>query len=248
MPVKRLEATARSPIFSHLTSTMQGLALIRCHGIQEHLATKMDQLLDAHGKLFMAAVALDRWLNIRVLLQASCFFVIVLYLSIYLRDALTPGVAALSIVYAIALIGYMQYSAMKVCHLGFGDGQSCNQHTLLQFVDVQSQMISVERILELSHLKHENNNEAIETNTHSPQRSSRPKLPPNWPQLGHIKLVNVSMRYRHDMPEVLRNVCLEIRAMEKVCHAVDMLQSYPVSFTSHRLALLVALGPASRHY
>ncbi len=111
--------------------------------------------------------------------------------------------------------------------------QACNQHTLLQFVDVQSQMISVERILELSHLKHETNNEAIETDTHSPQRSSRPKLPPNWPQLGHIKLVNVSMRYRHDMPEVLRDVSVEIRAMEKVCHAVDMLQSYLVSCLHH---------------
>ena len=109
-------------------------------------------------------------------------------------------------------------------------------------------MISVERILELSHLKHETNNEAIETDTHPPQLSSRPKLPPNWPQLGHIKLVNVSMRYRHDMPEVLRNVSVEIRAMEKVCHAVYMLQSYPrVMLTSHRLALWVALGPASHH-
>ncbi len=79
-------------------------------------------------------------------------------------------------------------------------------------------MISVERILELSHLTHEANNEAIETGTPSPKRSSRAEVPPNWPQLGHIKLVGVSMRYRRDMPEVLHNVNLEIRAMEKVCH------------------------------
>ena len=79
-------------------------------------------------------------------------------------------------------------------------------------------MISVERILELSHLTHETNNKAIEANPNSSQRSLRTEVPPNWPQLGHIKLVNVSMRYRHDMPEVLHDVNLEIRAMEKVCH------------------------------
>ncbi len=82
---------------------------------------------------------------------------------------------------------------------------------------MQSQMISVERILELSHLKHESNNAAIiEADAHCLQQSCKPEVPPHWPQLGHIKLVNVSMRYRHDMPEVLHNVSLEINATEKV--------------------------------
>ena len=82
---------------------------------------------------------------------------------------------------------------------------------------MQCQMISVERILELSNLKHESKNEAIiEADVQHPQQSCQPEVPPHWPQLGHIKLVNVSMRYRHDMPEVLHNVSLEIRATEKV--------------------------------
>jgi ABC-type multidrug transport system fused ATPase/permease subunit len=132
VPVKRLEATTRSPIFSHLTSTIQGLSLIRCHGIQEHLAAKMDQLLDAHGKLYLVCIACDRWLNIRVFSLSSCVLVLAVFLSISLRDALTPGVAALSIVYAITLTGYMQHGAMKVGHCGGSVSfQACNQHTLL---------------------------------------------------------------------------------------------------------------------
>ncbi len=51
VPVKRLEASTRSPIFSHLTSTIQGLSVIRCHGFEAQFAARMDQLLDAHGKI-----------------------------------------------------------------------------------------------------------------------------------------------------------------------------------------------------
>jgi ABC-type multidrug transport system fused ATPase/permease subunit len=116
VPVKRLEASTRSPIFSHLTSTIQGLSVIRCHGFESQFAATMDQLLDAHGKLYMATMSLECWLNMRVFFLASCALTIVLFLSIYFRDALTLGVAALSIVYAMTLTGYMQHSAIKVDH------------------------------------------------------------------------------------------------------------------------------------
>ena len=117
VPLKRMEAASRSPIFSHLTSTMQGLSLIRCHGIQEQFAAKMEQLLDAHGRLYKTMVSCDRWLNIRVILISSCLLAAVLYLSIGLRDVLTPGIAALSIVYAMSLINQMQYSAVTVSRI-----------------------------------------------------------------------------------------------------------------------------------
>ncbi len=84
-----------------------------------------------------------------------------------------------------------------------------------QFVDAQSKLISIERILELTQLEHEANNEAIVLAGEAPL-ASRPSPPPNWPHMGRIQLVNVSMRYRHDMPEVLHNLNIEIEAKEKV--------------------------------
>ena len=44
--VKRIEATARSPIYSHLTNALSGLPTIRCHHAEPRFISAMQGHLD----------------------------------------------------------------------------------------------------------------------------------------------------------------------------------------------------------
>lgn len=66
------------------------------------------------------------------------------------------------------------------------------QYGFRLFVEVMSQMTSVERIVEYTHLPKEH-----------PLESPSP-LPDNWPRRGKIVLKDVSMRYEENQPCVLK--------------------------------------------
>ena len=40
--------------------------------------------------------------------------------------------------------------------------------------------------------------------------------PDNWPRMGSIRFTNVKMRYRSNLPLVLRNVSFDIEPQEKI--------------------------------
>lgn len=52
---KYLYRVGRSPVFSHLTSTINGLATIRARNIQEKLAIEFDALQDVHSAVWQLA-------------------------------------------------------------------------------------------------------------------------------------------------------------------------------------------------
>uniref|UniRef100_A0A8C8DRS1 ATP binding cassette subfamily C member 4 (PEL blood group) n=1 Tax=Oryzias sinensis TaxID=183150 RepID=A0A8C8DRS1_9TELE len=56
--IKRLESTTRSPVFSHLSSTLQGLSTIRAFRVQERFQQMFDEYQDLHSGLEPGAVGL----------------------------------------------------------------------------------------------------------------------------------------------------------------------------------------------
>lgn len=54
----------------------------------------------------------------------------------------------------------------------------------------------------------------------APSESGPDDCPPEWPARGEVEFRNVSLRYRNELPLVLRNVSFSIRAGEKVRVAV----------------------------
>ena len=72
-------------------------------------------------------------------------------------------------------------------------------------VEVETNIVSVERVLEYSSLKPE----ALEVVS-----KNRPKI--SWPSHGAVEFNNYSTRYREDLDPVLKNINLKFKGHEKI--------------------------------
>uniref|UniRef100_A0A3Q1C9L1 Multidrug resistance-associated protein 4 n=1 Tax=Amphiprion ocellaris TaxID=80972 RepID=A0A3Q1C9L1_AMPOC len=129
--IKRLESTTRSPVFSHLSSSLQGLWTIRAFRAQERLK----KTFDAHQDLHSGLMFLFRTGMFGVFI-CSIFVTVTSFGCILLRDGLEAGEVGLVLTYALTLVGNFQW-------------------TVRQSAEVENMMTSVERVVEYTELKSE---------------------------------------------------------------------------------------------
>ncbi|XP_057321988.1 ATP-binding cassette sub-family C member 4-like isoform X2 [Microplitis mediator] len=186
--IKRLEGIAKSPVFSHVSTTLNGLTTIRSHGkdVQSMLCKEFDQYQDIHtGAWFLTIITGSAFGLILDLI--ACVFLACVCFSLILIDSENTfgGSVGLSISQSLILTGMLQYGVK-------------------QTTEVQLQMTSVERIFQYFNLPKE-----------KPMESSKPP-PVNWPWSGQIEWKNVSMSYKKNDPPVLKNIELTIKSGSKV--------------------------------
>ncbi|XP_040888393.1 ATP-binding cassette sub-family C member 4-like [Toxotes jaculatrix] len=134
--VKRLESTTRSPVFSHLSSSLQGLRTIRAFGAQERLKKAFDAHQDLHSEAWFLFLMTSRWFALCLDSICSIFITFTTFGCILLRDGLEAGQVGLVLTYAVTLIGNFQW-------------------TVRQSAEVENTMTSVERVVEYTELKSE---------------------------------------------------------------------------------------------
>ncbi len=112
--IKRIEATARSPVFSHFSSSLAGLAIVRCHQAGPRFYKQMCKLLDDHGRAYYMFMSANRWLGIRVDFMASVVVIAIVFVAILARNSLSTGLVAMSIVYSLQLLLGIQWMLRQV--------------------------------------------------------------------------------------------------------------------------------------
>ncbi|KAM3966608.1 ATP-binding cassette subfamily C member 4 isoform 1-T1 [Aphomia sociella] len=185
--IKRLEGTTRSPVFSHMSATLNGISTIRSSGAQQRLISDFDKFQDIHtstwSSYLASGVTLGFWLD----------FICVLYLAIVIvaflvidSKTIFSGNVGLAISQTLILTGMLQFGVR-------------------QTAEVISQMTSVERILQYTHIERE------------PQweKGSR-ETPKNWPSKGRLEFRNCYMKYTPEDLPVLKNLNLVIENGWKV--------------------------------
>uniref|UniRef100_A0A4W6DPV9 Cystic fibrosis transmembrane conductance regulator n=1 Tax=Lates calcarifer TaxID=8187 RepID=A0A4W6DPV9_LATCA len=75
--IKRLESTTRSPVFSHLSSSLQGLWTIRAFGAEERFQKAFDAHQDLHSAAWFLFLTTSRWFAVRLDGICSIFVTIV---------------------------------------------------------------------------------------------------------------------------------------------------------------------------
>lgn len=78
---------ARSPLYSHYSSTIQGLSTIRSFNEQEKFSNKFHYYLNEHTKAWYVYLVINRWFGIRIDLISSTFLAFVVMTAIPLADS-----------------------------------------------------------------------------------------------------------------------------------------------------------------
>ncbi|KAB7505946.1 Multidrug resistance-associated protein 4 [Armadillidium nasatum] len=133
--IKRLEGITRSPVFSHLSSTFQGLPTIRAFQAQQQLSFQFDGHQDLHTSCWYLFVCSSRlfgiWLDF-----LSLILIAFVTFSFFFDDNALGGDVGLGVSMVVHLLGTLQWGVR-------------------QSAEVENHMTSVERILEYSKLEPE---------------------------------------------------------------------------------------------
>ncbi|XP_055361133.1 ATP-binding cassette sub-family C member 4-like isoform X3 [Betta splendens] len=84
--IKRLEATTRSPVFSHLSVSLQGLSTIRAFRVQQRFQHMFDEYQDRHSEAWFLFLTTSRWFAVRLDGICSVFITIAAFGCLYFRD------------------------------------------------------------------------------------------------------------------------------------------------------------------
>lgn len=186
--LKRLESVTRSPVYSHFQESLGGISTIRAYEQTNRFMHENEWRIDLNLRAYFPLVSANRWLAVRLEFIGSLIIFSAASLSIV--SLLTSGISA-------GLVGLgMSYALQTTQALNW---------IVRQTVEVETNIVSVERVLEYSHLPSE-----------APEiiRSNRPDA--KWPSKGAVVFKNYSARYREGLPLVLKNINVEIKPKEKL--------------------------------
>ena len=134
--VTRLQAIAKSPIFSHFSETINGVATIRAFNQQNRFFEESDAKVSKHLVCNYICDMTNRWLSIRVEVLGNIIVFFAAAFAFYSRDTLSAGVIGLSISYSMQMID------------GFG-------WTIRMAGELESDSVAIERVREYEDLPQE---------------------------------------------------------------------------------------------
>jgi ABC-type multidrug transport system fused ATPase/permease subunit len=187
--LKRLDSISRSPIYAHFQESLSGMSTIRAYRQQKRFELENEWRVDANLRAYFPSINANRWLAVRlefigsVIILAAAGFAII---SVASNSGLSAGMVGLSMSYALQIT------------------QSLNW-IVRQTVEVETNIVSVERVLEYAALPSE-----------APEIISKNRPPISWPSQGAVSFNNYSTRYRPGLDLVLKNINLKIKAHEKI--------------------------------
>eukprot|EP00455_Lapot_gusevi_P037310 TRINITY_DN416_c0_g1_i6.p1 TRINITY_DN416_c0_g1~~TRINITY_DN416_c0_g1_i6.p1 ORF type:complete len:1330 (+),score=511.36 TRINITY_DN416_c0_g1_i6:191-4180(+) len=185
--LKRLESISRSPLFAHFSETLAGLPTIRAYGEEHKFILTNEERLDLNNRAVYNQYNSQRWLAIRLESIGASITLTACIISVALRDTLNPGLVGLSISYAMSVTGLLTW-------------------LIRQSVELENAMNSVERTKFYTDQLPQERPAVIQ--------DCRP--PANWPSEGLIKINELCMRYRPELPLVLKGISITTRAAEKI--------------------------------
>ena len=108
--LRRIEAAKRSPILSHISSTLAGLATIRASGQIEVFESQHYELRDDHTRCWVLYYAANHWLAYRLDTLMTGLNIAAVFLLVLLRDVVGAPVAGLALVHIVAMNPLFQWS------------------------------------------------------------------------------------------------------------------------------------------
>ncbi|OWZ06925.1 Multidrug resistance protein ABC transporter [Phytophthora megakarya] len=186
--LKRLDSISRSPFLNLVSETISGIETVRSYKMVEQFSSHCEDLLNNNAKFFLLFQSASRWFAMRTDWLVSVIIAAVAILAIATKSSLGAAVAGLGLTYAAQLTSSFQ------------------RMTTLT-TQVENIMTCFERIAHYGSLDEEG---------YKRTPTNKDSISTEWPRTGKVVFENVSMRYRDDLPLVLKGVSFSVASGEKV--------------------------------
>ncbi|KAK1428445.1 hypothetical protein QVD17_17279 [Tagetes erecta] len=183
----RIVSIQKSPIINLFGESIAGAATIRGFGQEKRFMKRNLYLLDCFARPFFCSIAAIEWLCLRMELLSTFVFAFCLVLLVsFPRKAIDPSMAGLAVTYGLQLNARLS-------------------RWILSFCKLENKIISIERIHQYCHIPSE-----------APPVIENSRPPPSWPEEGKIEIIDLKVRYKENLPVVLRGVTCEFPGGKKI--------------------------------
>lgn len=187
--VKRLEGVSRSLVFSNFDEVLHGMQTIKLYSCDSQFIDKNSNQINEMNESYLLSISLQRWFAISLHGCSATLNIIISMLCVSNAYPISAAASGL-------IISYLVQFSMQITSFSKAMGQ------------IEQQLSSVERVCEYA-------TELVQEATYQ-NDSNCVEVRPTWPENGHIKFNNVSLRYRPELPFVLKNMTLDITPGEKI--------------------------------
>ncbi|CCA66783.1 probable YCF1-Vacuolar ABC transporter responsible for vacuolar sequestration of glutathione-S-conjugates [Serendipita indica DSM 11827] len=187
--LKRLDSITRAPIFTWFQETLSGLSTIRAFRHQRLFTLNLEKRLDRNQMQYMASINVNRWLAIRLEFIGSMIILLVAVLALVKLlwfGGVDAGLVGMVLSYCLSVSGALNWMVRSAS-------------------EVEQNIVSVERMIQYANLKPE---------AEMTIEATRPRSP--WPSNGIIEFKHMSMRYRPELENVLKDINVTIPKHAKV--------------------------------
>jgi ATP-binding cassette subfamily C (CFTR/MRP) protein 1 len=189
--LKRLDSVSRSPLYALLGETLDGVSTIRAYNAEPALMKRLVRMIDTQQNAYFLTTTAQCWLAIRLelvgtLIIFSACLCAVLEQPYKGGDETFVGIAGLAISFSLTVTQSLNWSV----RMGS---------------DLEAAMISVERIRQYCKIPGE-------------AAHSLPidRTLVNWPSHGEIVFTSAKLRYRANLPLVLKGLDIRIPSTSKI--------------------------------
>ncbi|XP_014108087.1 PREDICTED: multidrug resistance-associated protein 1-like isoform X1 [Pseudopodoces humilis] len=184
--LRRMEAASRSPLYSHISETLQGSSVIRAHKDQQRFISKSNFLVDENQRICFPGAVADRWLATNLEFLGNGIVLFAALFAALGRTQLSPGTAGFSLSYALQITGVLNWMVRS-------------------WTETENNIVSVERVREY-----------LRTPKEAPWTLNGKLQGQVWPTEGRIEFRNYSLCYRPGLELALRRVSVTINGHEKI--------------------------------
>ncbi|KAI8910190.1 P-loop containing nucleoside triphosphate hydrolase protein [Gorgonomyces haynaldii] len=187
--LKRVDSLARSPVYSFLGESLNGIATIRAYGEEDRFINKNANNVDVQNGPYLILNVAARWLSVRLESMGAFLVFFAALFGVLARDQpyFSPALFGISLSYALQVT-----STLNMC--------------IRQFTDTEIAMNAVERIAHYGTKVEQEPPAIVESN----------RTPKGWPVKGTIDFRNVNFQYAPDLPLVLKNISFSVKDGEKI--------------------------------
>ncbi|KAE8419738.1 P-loop containing nucleoside triphosphate hydrolase protein [Aspergillus pseudocaelatus] len=185
--LKRHEAVLRSVVFARFNEAITGVACIRAYSMEGYFRQSIGRAIDSMNAAYFLIFANQRWLSVRLDLVCNTLLLVTGALVVTSRFDVSPSISGLILSYMLSISQTLQFS-------------------IRQYTELEQHINSAERLHHYG--------TSLEEEKTDPLRLV--EVSNTWPEQGQITFENVQMRYRDELPLVLRGLTVSFRSGERI--------------------------------